>query len=105
MGDPFFLDPWTRPFACGAPLHTSNKSPTSFSQKTCQFVSAARSRWLDQRLRAQVTILGPPDCRTGPHSSALLTTPPTSSIRSVSLNFEDFTFGTSWTQNFKGAQP
>ena len=47
----------------------------------------------------------PPDCRIGLHSPALLTIPPTSHIRSVSLNFEDFAFGTSWTQIFNTAQP
>ena len=40
----------------------------------------------------------PPDCRIGLHSPALLTIPMTSNIRSVSLVFEDFAFGSSWTQ-------
>jgi len=42
----------------------------------------------------------PPDCRAGLHSPALLTIPPTSHVRSVSLDFEDFAFGTSWAQMF-----
>ena len=47
----------------------------------------------------------PPDCRTGLHSPALLTIPVTSNIRSVSLDFTDFAFGTSWTHVLKCAQP
>jgi len=47
----------------------------------------------------------PPDCRAGLHSPALLTIPPTSHTRSVSLDFEDFAFGTSWTQIFPGSRP
>jgi WD40 repeat protein len=46
----------------------------------------------------------PPDCRVGLHSPALLAIPLTSSIRQVSLDFEDFVFGTSWTQIFNSAQ-
>ena len=46
----------------------------------------------------------PPGCRVGLHSPALLTIPPTSRIRSISLNFENFAFGTSWTQIFNIAQ-
>ena len=46
----------------------------------------------------------PPDCRAGLHSPALLTMPPTSRTRSVSLNFDNFAFGTSWTQIFNNAQ-
>jgi len=38
---------------------------------------------------------GPPDCHAGLHSQALLTTPPTSHVRSVSLDFNDVAFGTS----------
>ena len=45
----------------------------------------------------------PPDCRRGLHSPALLTIPLTSNIRSVSLDFTEFAFGTSWTQVFKCA--
>jgi len=43
----------------------------------------------------------PHDCRAGLHSPALLTIPLTSHKRSVSLDFDDFVFGTSWTQMFK----
>jgi WD40 repeat protein len=45
----------------------------------------------------------PPDCCTGLNSPALLTIPPTSHTRSVSLDFEGFVFGTSWTQIFNSA--
>ena len=45
----------------------------------------------------------PHDIRTGVHSPALLTIPLTSRGRSVSLDFDDFAFGTSWTQIFKSA--
>jgi len=47
----------------------------------------------------------PPDCRAGLHSHALLTIPLTSNIRSVSLDFADFAFGTSWVQTFQSPQP
>ena len=47
----------------------------------------------------------PPDCRLGLHSHALLTIPPTSHVQSVSLDFEDFAYGTSWTQIFNSPQP
>jgi len=43
----------------------------------------------------------PQDCRAGLHSLARLTIPPASSTRSVSLDFDDFVFGTSWTQIFR----
>ena len=42
----------------------------------------------------------PPDCRRGLHSPALLTIPRESDIRSVSLNFDNFAFGTSWAHIF-----
>jgi len=42
----------------------------------------------------------PPDCHTGLHSPAVLTIPPTSHTRSVILDFDEFVFGTSWTQVF-----
>ena len=45
----------------------------------------------------------PHDIRTGLHLPALLTIPLTSRIRSVSLDFGDFAFGTSWAQIFKSA--
>src|SRR5258706_11431360 len=45
----------------------------------------------------------PHDCRQALHSPAVLTIPPTSRIRSISLDFDDFTFGTSWTQIFQRA--
>ena len=42
----------------------------------------------------------PYDCLIGLRSTALLTIPLTTNIRSISLNFDDFVFGTSWTQIF-----
>ncbi len=45
----------------------------------------------------------PLDCRIGLYSPALLTIPPTSYTRSVVLEFQDFVFGTSWTQIFNGS--
>ena len=45
----------------------------------------------------------PHDCREGLHSTAVLTIPHTSPKRSVSLDFDNFAFGTSWTQIFKNA--
>ena len=45
----------------------------------------------------------PPDYRTGLHSPALLTIPRHSPIRSVSLNFDDFAYGTRWTHIFDTA--
>ncbi len=47
----------------------------------------------------------PPDCCTGLHSPAILTIPPTSHTRSVALDFDDFVFGTSWTQIFNCTNP
>ena len=46
----------------------------------------------------------PLDCRGGLHSPALITIPPTSHVRTVSLDFEDFVFGTDWPQIFSSAQ-
>ena len=46
----------------------------------------------------------PLDCRSGLHSPALITIPLTSDIRSVSLDFEEFAFGTAWPQIFEVAQ-
>ena len=43
----------------------------------------------------------PHDRRAGLNSPAILTIPPTSHNRSVSLDFDDFAFGTSWTRIFK----
>ena len=40
----------------------------------------------------------PHDCRAGLHSPALLTIPLSSPVRSVSLHFDEFAFGKSWTQ-------
>ena len=45
----------------------------------------------------------PQECRKGLHSPARLTIPLTSPCRSVSLDFDDFSFGTSWTQIFESA--
>jgi WD40 repeat protein len=42
----------------------------------------------------------PHDCRAGLHSPALLTIPQASPVRSVSLQFDEFAFGNSWTQIF-----
>ena len=47
----------------------------------------------------------PKDCHTGLHSLALMTIPWTSDIWSVSLDFEEFVFGTSWTQIFNITHP
>jgi WD40 repeat protein len=46
----------------------------------------------------------PLDCRAGLHSPALITIPPTSHVRTVLLDFEDFAFGTAWPQIFNSAQ-
>ena len=43
----------------------------------------------------------PHDCRKTLHSPAVMTIPLTSPNRSVSLDFDDFAFGTSWSQIFK----
>ena len=45
----------------------------------------------------------PHDIRETVHSPALLTIPLTSRNRSVSLDFDNFAFGTSWTQIFQSA--
>ena len=43
----------------------------------------------------------PLDCRESVHSPAVMTIPLTSRNRSVSLDFDNFAFGTSWGQIFK----
>ena len=43
----------------------------------------------------------PHDCRKGVHSPAVITIPLTSRKGTVTLDFDDFAFGTSWTQIFK----
>ena len=45
----------------------------------------------------------PHDCRKRVHSPAVMTIPLTSCKGTVSLDFDDFAFGTSWTQIFKSA--
>ncbi len=45
----------------------------------------------------------PHDCRESVHSPALMTIPLTSRHRSVALDFDDFAFGTSWSQIFNRA--
>jgi hypothetical protein len=47
----------------------------------------------------------PQDCRNGLHLSPHLTIPVTSPTRSVFLEFDEFAFGTSWTQIFKSTPP
>jgi WD40 repeat protein len=46
----------------------------------------------------------PPAYRRGLHTHALLTIPQTSHIRSVSLDFEHFVYGTAWSQIFESVQ-
>ena len=46
----------------------------------------------------------PSDCRSGLNSRALLTIPRTSHVRSISLDFKDFAYGTSWSQIFNSTQ-
>ena len=45
----------------------------------------------------------PQECHRGLHSPACLTIPLTSRYQSVSLDFDNFAFGTSWTQIFESA--
>ena len=47
----------------------------------------------------------PPDSLAGLHSPALLTIPLTSPVRSVSLHFDEFAFGKSWTQISNTVRP
>ena len=47
----------------------------------------------------------PPDFHGGLHSPALLTIPHDSHVRSVSLSFNDFAFGTSWAHIFNSHCP
>ena len=47
----------------------------------------------------------PPTCRAYLHSSSLLTIHLTSHTQSVSLDFEDFVFGDSWTEIYNNVQP
>ena len=45
----------------------------------------------------------PHECRMSVHSPAIMTIPRTSRKGTVSLDFDDFAFGTSWSQIFKGS--
>ena len=45
----------------------------------------------------------PPDCRIGLHSLAVITIPFICDIRPVSLDFNEFAYGTAWTQIFNSA--
>ena len=47
----------------------------------------------------------PPTCRACLHSSSLLIIHLTSQTQSVSLDFEDFVFGDSWTKIYNNVQP
>jgi WD40 repeat protein len=82
----------------------------SFSQITSRFTSYIEAERPNQEGWVRDSGGGllywvPHDCRVGLHSPALLTIPLTSPIRSVSLQFDEFAFGTSWTQIFHTARP
>ena len=89
-------------------IQVSNSSPQGSIRPSLQTHAHLRSLpnsegWVTDSQGALLYWV-PPDCRTGLHSPALLTIPPISYFRSVSLDLEHFVFGTSWTQIFKTAQ-
>src|SRR5258708_3264177 len=87
----------------GSSLHASFQPPTSSNPKYPDlYVQPDPDGWVRDSEHGLLYWI-PSDCRTGLHSPALLTIPPPSHIRSVSLDFEDFAFGTSWNRIFKCA--
>src|ERR1700757_428508 len=100
-GQLFVLDPNSRHIISRPnhrPIHVSN----SFSNISTQSISAIRAERPDpdgwvRGPGGNLLYWVPPDCRAGLHSPAVLTIPLTSPVRSVSLRFEEFVFGTSWT--------
>src|SRR5260221_44799 len=104
MGNTLFLHLMVKPFVCGAhPLHTSFQPPTSSNPTyPSLYMQPDPDGWVRDSKHGLLYWV-PSDCRTGLHSPALLTIPLTSHIRSVSLDFEDFAFGTSWNHIFKCA--
>jgi hypothetical protein len=95
MGSTLSLDLMTTPSMCGTHFHML---PSHFLPQ-CILIFIAQpdpDGWVRDS-EGGLLYWVPPDCRTGLHSPALLTIPLTSHIRSVSLDFEDFAFGTSWT--------
>jgi WD40 repeat protein len=82
----------------------------SFSQSPLHFTSSIEVEWPNEEGWVRDSGGGllywvPHDCRAGLHSPALLTIPLTSPVRSVSLQFDEFAFGTSWTQIYNTARP
>ena len=89
--------------------HVSDTSPSpSVHISLCGTILAAFHTMPDKEGWVRDTVGGllywvPPDCCPGLHSPALLTLPRDSNVRSVSLNFDDIAFGTSWADIFNGA--
>ena len=88
-------------------IHRMNSSSSIPTQSTSSAIQAQRpdpESWVRDSMGGLLYWV-PPDCRAGLHSPALLTMPSTSPVRSVSLQFEEFAFGTSWTQISNAAYP
>ena len=81
-------------------IHMSDSSSYIPTQSTSSTIQARRpdpEGWVRDSMGGLLYWV-PQDCRMGLHSPALLTLPLTSPVRSVSLQCEEFAFGTSWTQ-------
>jgi len=62
---------------------------------SCLFAKPDMDGWVRAQIEGGLLYWVPHDCRTGLHLPALLTIPLTSHHRSISLDFDDFAFGTS----------
>ena len=80
-----------------------NQRPTSPNPMHAQFYSQPDADGWVKDPEGGLLYWIPPDCRSG--LQCLVIIPPSSRHRSVSLDFEDFVFGRSWTQIFNGAKP
>ena len=85
--------------------HLSVQPPSSNNAVHTQFCTQPDPDGWVRDLKGGLLYWVPPDCRTGLHAPSLFTISLTADIRSVSLDFQDFAFGTSWTQIFNSAQP
>ena len=83
--------------------HLSVQPASSCSPMHTQFCAQPDPDGWVRDLKGGLLYWVPPDCRTSLHAPSLFTISLTPDIQSVSLDFEDFTFGTSWTQILNSA--
>jgi WD40 repeat protein len=80
--------------------HASIQLPSSNPMHTALHAYPSPEGWVRDPMGGLLYWV-PSDCRMGLHSSAPpQTIPLRSHMRSVSLDFEDFVFGTSWTRTY-----